>query len=341
MARAAVKLWRNLLIGGFLLTFLLLLGFFNAAKPRIMVLHSGAEDSLWTQQVDAGMRAALESNRRPLSVEWDYLGATSPASRGTEEAVAEARRAIDRFKPDVLIAVDDEANSLVARHYVGRTAPHILYLSIDQPPSSYGYANAPNVSGIAEELPWTAIRDALIQLFPGRPVTLPVVGVDSPTDRAGVAQLKAFRDWGPVKVGDPELVSTAGAWRDAVTRAQGDALLVLSPQDVPAADGSTVTAAELSRWTQENSRPLPIGTQVEFVPDGGALSFAPAPDDYGRRAIEGALDWLDDRSTPGPPQPGVSSHFDVAVRREALARRGFTLPQIYLEAARENGSLFP
>ena len=44
---------------------------------------------------------------------------------------------------------------------------------------------------------------------------------------------------------------------------------------------------------------------------------------------------------PGPPPPWTSSHFDVAVRPEALARRGFVLPQIYLEAARENGSLFP
>ena len=39
-----MKLWRNLLIGGFLLTFVLLLGFFNSAKPRIMVLHSGPRD---------------------------------------------------------------------------------------------------------------------------------------------------------------------------------------------------------------------------------------------------------------------------------------------------------
>jgi len=336
-----MKLWRNLLIGGFLLTFVLLLGFFNAAKPRIMVLHSGSAGSVWVDQVDQGMRAALAANRRPVSVEWSYLGLASPPGRGVAESTAEARRAIDRFKPDVLIAVDDEANSFVAQHYVGRDKPHILYVSIDRAPAAYGYADAPNVSGIAEQMPWAAIRDALIQMFPGRAVRLPVVGVDGPTDRAEVAQLKAFDGWGPIAIGEPALVSTAGAWRDAVTRADGDALLVLGPQDLPGDDGSTVTAADLSRWTQDNARPLPIGTQVDFVPAGGVLSFAPAPDDYGRKAIELALDWLDDRATPGPPPPVTSSHFDVAVRTEALARRGFALPQIYLEAARENNSLFP
>jgi hypothetical protein len=336
-----MRLWRNLLIGCFLLTFVLMLGFFNATKPRILVLHSGSESSAWVQQVDEGIRAALEANRRPLSVEWNYLGLTSTATPGVPEAAAAARRAIDRFKPDVLIAVDDEANSFVAQDYVGRLEPRILYVSIDQPPASYGYPDASNASGIAEQMPWAAIRDALIRLFPDRAVRLSVIGVDSPTDRAEVAQLTAFDDWGPVTIGEPTLVSSAGAWRDTVTRADGDALLVLGPQDLPGDDGSMVTAAELSRWTQDNARPLPIGTQVDFVPDGGALSFAPAPDVYGRKAVELALDWLDGRETPGPPPPITSAHFDVAVRQEALARRGFTLPQIYLEAARQNNSLLP
>jgi len=336
-----MRLQRNLLIGGFLLTFVLLLGFFNAAKPRILVLHSGAEDSPWVQEMDAGMRAELDRNRRPLSVEWNYLAVTSAAGRGVTGTVAEARRAVDGFKPDVLIAVDDEANSLVAQSYAGRPRPRILYVSIDQPPAFYGYAGAPNVSGIAEQLPWAAIRDALVTMFPGRAVTLSVIGVDGPTGRAEVAQLTAFAGWGGVRIDEPALVSTAGAWRAAVRRADGDALLVLGLQALPDDDGSPVTAAELSRWTQDNSRPLPLGTEVDFVRFGGALTFAPAPDDYGHRAIQLALDWLDDRSTPGPPPPVTSSHFDVAVRQGVLARRGITLPQIYLEAARQNDTLFP
>ena len=337
-----MKLWRNLLIGGFLLAFILLLGFFNTAKPRILVLHSGAEGSPWVEQVDRGMRAALERNRRPLNVEWNYLAVAAPtAPRRAAEATAEARRAIERFKPDVLIAVDDEANALVAKDYVGRVQPRILYVSIDRPPATYGYAGAPNVSGIAEQLPWTGLREGLIQMFPGRAVTMAVLGVEGLTDRAELAQLTAF-DWGPVRIGDTALVSTAGAWRDFTGRAGGaDVLLVLGAQDLPDADG-TATAAELSRWTAANARPLPIGTQVDFVADGGgALSFSPPPDDYGDSAIRLALDWLDDRTTPGPPPPVESSHFEVAIRRDALARRGVTLPQIYLEAARENGTLFP
>jgi hypothetical protein len=241
----------------------------------------------------------------------------------------------------VLIAVDDEANSLVARDYVGLDSPRILYVSIDAPPAAFGYPNAPNVSGIAEQLPWEAVRDAVTDLFPGRSATMAVVGIDNETDRAELAQLEAF-DWGPVTIGKTALVSTAPEWRDFVVGSQtADVLLVLGTQDLPDGSGAVATAADISRWTQDNAAPLPIGTQLDFVTAGGGLSFSPPPDDYGQRAIDLALDWLDDRQTLGPPPPVESSHFDVAARQTPLSQRGIVLPPIYLEAARAKGSLFP
>lgn len=328
-----------MLIAAFLATFVVLLGYFNATKPRILVLHSAAQDSPWATQIDAGMRKALQRNRRPVSVDWMYMGVNSPATRNAGEAAAEAQRAIRRTDPDVLIVVDDEANALVARNYVGRLRPRILYVSVDRPPADYGYVGAPNVSGISETLPWAAVRDALSDVVGGRP-SIAVLGVDNESGRAELDQLRAF-DWGPVTVARADLVASAPAWREAVTRASGaDALVVLQTQALPDGRGGVTSAADLSRWTQENSGPLPIGTEVDFVTGGGALSFCPPPDDYGVAAVDLALDWLDGRRTPGPPPPVVSSHFEVAMRPDVLARRGIVLPPIYVEAARENGTLF-
>ena len=329
---------RNALIGACLLSFVVWLGAFNATKPRILVLHSTSQDSAWAQQMDRGMRQALQVNRRPISVDWLYLDAGSPMSaRETEETRAEARRSIDRIDPDVLIAVDDEANALVAQDFLGRER-RILYVSLDRSPSDYGYTDAPNASGIAEQLPWPAIRDAVIDLLPDRSPRLTVIGVDNPTGRAELAQVQSF-DWGPVRIGDASLVSTAQQWRDFVLHdGNSDILLVLSTQNLPAPAG-VVPAAEIAGWTQSNARSLPIGTQVDFVTDGGALSFSPSPDDYGEEAIRLALNWLDGRTSPGPPPPTVSPHFEVAIRQSLLAQRGLALSPIYLEAARENGTL--
>jgi hypothetical protein len=334
------RLWKNLLIGGFLAAFVVLLGFFNATKPRIMVLHSATENSSWAEQVDAGMREALSRNRRPLTVEWHYLGVDAPTrSPQNREAEAGAFRALKRFNPDLLIAVDDEANSLVARDYVGRARPRILYVSLNRPPADFGYADALNVSGIAEQLPLAAVRDVMRDLFPGRTPTLAILGVDNETGRAEMAQARSF-NWESVVVGESTLVSTAEQWRDFVASDTSDILLVLGTHDLPDANGRIATAAEINRWTQENSSSLPIGTQVNFVEDGGGLSFAPPPDDSGAKAIELALDWLDGRDTPGAPAPVVSDHFEVAVRPSKLLERGVVLPPIYREAARENGTLY-
>ncbi len=332
--------WKTALIMACLMSFILLLGFFNQSKPRILVLHSGAEGSPWVQQVDRGMRAALETNRRPVTVEWMYMDVAAPgAGRAAGPAQAEARRAIAREDPSVVIAVDDEANELVGRDYVGRKDPRIVYLALDRPPADYGYVGAPNVSGLAERLPFAAIREAITTLFPGRRPTASVIGVDSITGRAELAQSQAF-DWGPVDITAAQLVSTGRAWRAFVSAARSDVLVVLSCQDLTDDGGKEFTAAEAAQWTQVNAEPLPIGTQVDFVANGGALGFAPPPDANGRKAIQLALDWLDERQTPGPPAPVESAHFEVAVRQGALAKRGIALPSIYIEAARENESLF-
>lgn len=334
------RTWKTFLVVAFLLSFVVLLGVFNSTKPRILVLHSAGERSPWAQEMDRGMREALKINRRPVTVEWMYMDVAAPdAGREAGPAQAEVRRAIAREDPEVLIAVDDEANQLVARDYVGRREPRILYVSVDRPPADYGYAGAPNVSGISERLPFAAIRDAVTTMFPGRKATMSVIGVDSDTGRAEMAQVKAF-DWSAVEIHAAQLVSTAGEWRDFVsTSARSDVLLVLSCQDLP--DGNAVfTAADAARWTHDHAAALPIGTQTDFVLNGGALSFAPPPDDYGRKAIQLALDWIDERTTPGAPPPVESAHFQVGIRQQALSRRGVSLPPIYAEAARENGTLF-
>lgn len=335
------SLWKNLLIGGFLAAFVILLGAFNATKPRILVLHSGTSDSAWVQQVDRGMRDALARNRRPLSVQWHYLGIDSPAARGqVGEAEAGAHRAIARFDPDLVIAVDDEANSLVARDYVGRKRPRVLYVSLNHPPAEFGYADAANVSGIAECIPFAAIRDAIGDLYPGRLPAVAVIGIDNETGRAEMAQAKAF-GWSPLQLAETALVPDSRQWMDFVSRNDpGNILLVLGTRDLPGAEGGVVSAAAINRWTEENSPVLPIGTQVNFVEGGGALSFSPPADDSGAKAIELALDWLDDRTTPGAPPPVVSDHFEVAIRAAALAKRGVGLPPVYIEAARENGTLY-
>ena len=74
--------WKVILPGAFLAFGLCMLVAFNAARPRIMVLQSVGAESEWARGVDAGARAALQSNRRPVSVEWQYPFGARMRGRG-------------------------------------------------------------------------------------------------------------------------------------------------------------------------------------------------------------------------------------------------------------------
>lgn len=333
-------IWKNGLIGAFLLGFIGLLGGFNATKPRILVLHTGNPNSAWVRDVDLGIQQILKNNRRPVSVQWHYLGKSY--TNQLNSAAVDAHRAIAQTDPDILIAVDDESNAHVARYYAGRNRPKILFVSINQSPEWYGYVGAKNVSGIAEHLPLTAVRDALLAMRPGQALRIAALGVNNDTGRAELAQVQSF-DWSPHRLAFAEAAGNFADWQAVVGRVanQAEVLLVLSYGGLERgnAEHQVVPGAEIAQWVETNTPLLPLGMHINYVEDGGGLSFSPSPVDFGQQAMNMALTWLD-QPTVAPPVV-TSSHFHVALRPARLAAHNVQLPAIYVEAARIGNAYFP
>ena len=337
--------WKNLLIGAFLLGFIGLLGSFNANKPRILVLHSFDQDSSWVRNVNLGMQETLRHNRRPVAVQWHYLGFDRKLRQDQRNSAAvEAHRAIARIDPQILIAVDDESNHHVARYYIGRNQPKVLFVSIDQSPEYYGYAGAGNVTGIAERLPLAAVRDVLLETHPGQSLRIAALGVSNDTGRAELAQVQAF-DWTPHRLMAAETLGSFAEWQGFISRlaGQADALLVLSYDGLERSnqEHQAIAGAEIAGWIETNAQPLPLGIRAEYVQDGGGLSFSSSPVAFGEKAMKLALNWLDAPAGAAAPPVTASTHFQVSLRPARLATRGVELPVIYAEAARIGESYFP
>ena len=336
--------WKSLLIGAFLSGFVVLLGGFNANKPRIVVLQSFDQDVPWVRHVDDGLRDVLRQNRRPVAVAWHYMGLNRKLRPEQREAAAiEARRFIAQQDPDIVIAVDDESSAYVARHLAGRDRPRLVFVSISQPPEHYGYAGAHNVTGIAEKLPLVAVRDAMLTIRPGRSLRIAALAVDNQTGQAELAQVQSF-DWSPHQLTSATKVSSFAQWQAFVRNASGqaDVLLVLSDEGLAhsSSDARPVAGSTVTQWTEANSLLLPLGIEDSYVEEGGSLKVSPSPVDYGQQAMRLALTWVDAGAAP-PPAVVTSSHFNVGMRASALAARGVRLPAIYVEAARLGNSLFP
>lgn len=336
---------RLTLVTLFLGASLLLLTTFNATKPRILVLHSLSQTSSWASAVDAGFNQVLGANRMPVTVARHYLNLDILAEGvDTQTQAAAARRKIDSFDPHVLIAVDDESSDLVARHYLGRPGMQVLYTGLMHAPERYGFSVGSGVWGVREQLPLHGIDNLLKQLHPAQSLAIAVVGVDDLTGRAEMAQVLSH-DWGRHRIETQLLVPHFDAWRAFVQgpARNADVLLVLTADKLKATPISNRIApeAEVSAWTEAHAAPWPIGVRAAYVRMGGGLAISAPPGELGALAMALALRRLADPRHVPPDLSQVTEAYDVSVRPIALARRGRALPQIYLEAARGAGRLYP
>lgn len=333
------------LTGAFLLAALLLLGGFNLSKPRILVLHSSERASPTVAKVDEGIRLVLNKNRQPMTVRWHYLGLDNlPDEDLREDAAKGGLRTLEQFKPDVVIAVDDEAQHYVMQRFAGRDRPKVVYTAIDHDPKEYGYVGVANVTGIPERLPLATMRDLFQYVKQGQPVRIGVLGDTGPTSKGQLQQVQAF-DWGPNRIVSTQTLGDFPAWMSAVQALEGkvDVLLVLSHGSLPKTPGATTTVpeAEVIRWVETNAKPLPMGMDIEYVLHGGGLAVAPSAKSLGEIAATAALAWLKGESGEPPRMVSQDTRYSMAVRLAALQARAISLPSIYVEAARLEQLYYP
>ena len=152
-----------------------------------------------------------------------------------------------------MLAVDDEAQAYVARHYAvpagsaqaAKPSTRVVYAAIDGQPASYGYDSAANVSGVLERLPLAAIRETLLTLRNGQPARLAVIGPTDPTGFAEIQQVQAF-DWGPHR-----LAAATGASRLRRLAAGNPAARQLGRR----ADRAVLRRLARGRWVAQAIRP--------------------------------------------------------------------------------------
>jgi hypothetical protein len=335
---------RGALATVFLLIAFILLAGFNWSKPRILILHSLDEHARSVVKTDEGIRRILAANRQPVLLRWHYLGMNrlnDEAARQREASLA--HRSIEQFDPAIIIAVDDEAQQYVARHYAGHERIKLVFTAIDQEPEDYGYIDKENVTGISEILPLEAIRETLLHGREGRPARIAVLTSPMPTGIGKMQQLDSF-DWAPHKVVGVHVHGDLESWKTAVANmAQDvDAILVLSYHGLQLSptDVSLVPSAVIPRWLNMYAKPLPIGTSADYVEEGGALAIFPSTLETGELAMQYALGWL--RAGSKAELPLIeSAHFRVGAREALLRRWNIALPQIYREAAHIEALYYP
>ncbi len=155
-------------------------------RPRVFVLQSYTRDYAWTRDVDDAIRNVFSG--KPYDVKYHYMDTKRHSGPEFKRiAGALARKRINEWKPDVLIAVDDNAQSLVATCYMGPetgTAASqeaqalfgkcyddhrelaVVFAGVGAQLADYGYVGQDNVTGILERIDIRALKRTLEIIAP-------------------------------------------------------------------------------------------------------------------------------------------------------------------------------
>lgn len=175
----------------------------NSEQTKILVVHSYNHDLAWVNDIDGGIRRALNDAPMKINARTHYMNLRNhPDCNFYKTAAADVRFTIDDWKPAAVILIDDLAQALVGFNQLdleGGTdreklanglnewlsgdrcdTPELDFFQLDQPAQGpfpeivfagvngdvdhYGYDDATNVSGIYEHKNYRALIETLTSL---------------------------------------------------------------------------------------------------------------------------------------------------------------------------------
>ena len=326
----------------------------NANRPRILILHSYSDDYVWTKEINVGLQRILDSESW-MDIRYHEMKTKKHSGKDylRRSAVA-ANKAIETIRPNVLIAVDDYAQKLVAKHFVNSADIDIVFAGINGSIKPYGYDTATNVTGILERKPASALKEVISLLssaanaqtpvaFQGTPRVLFLADSSHSTER-DADYLKTF-NWSPIDYLGVKAVATFPQWQEAVLALKGhtDFLLVGGYRKLHTTSDPQspfVKAREVMRWTEQNS-PIPvIGMNIFNSEEGAMLSVGVSPYEQGEVAATMALDIIRNKIDPSAIPVRTSSQYVISIRQSALDRRKIVVPDIFEAFARATDNYF-
>ena len=315
----------------------------NIQKPRIMVLHSYDKEYAWTRDVSEGIHRILDKYPQ-YSIKWHYMDTKRRTTlRYKKTAAASAISLINRWDPHVVIAIDDNAQSLVASKFVNKIYPQIIFSGVNGTRKEYGYDTASNVTGILERLELNAVKSMISKMSEKKQIRIALVTDHSPTSTRVHKEVESF-NWEPLQLVSMKDAKTLDDWKAAIKNANKTAEILLITNyhtvETSAQDNKKVPPGELIKWTMANTTLPNIGGWGFFVEDGGMVSTGVSPFEQGEEAAKMAVQVIEDEIQASSIPYKTTRQFITYARKSQLDKAGFQLPKVYEAFARATNNYY-
>lgn len=316
--------------------------YINLSKPRIFVLHSYDVDYSWVRDIDSGLKRVFNKNQHV--VRYHYMNTKrNPSIDFKERAGRAATEIIRQWRPNILIAVDDDAQKYAAIHFKNDPFIKIVFTGMNAELSEYGYDKADNVTGMLERIQFSAFKEVFLQILP--PEKRKVVHIaDSSTTSKFIQEEVEKVDWSPLILIETILCNTLDEWKAAVARAEktADILFITHYHTIKnsTTDGLVIKPKKIIEMTEPYLKIPAIGSWGFYVEDGGMMAVAVSPFEQGEAAAKMAIEIIDKKKSPKDIPILISKQFVIYVREESLKKRNIVLPYTLEAFARATNNFF-
>jgi gluconate transporter len=256
----------------------------NAAQLRVSYVNSYHQGYASSDDAMAAIREIL--GREGIQLQVEFMDAKHhPGDAELQRRAGEVLASIRRFRPDLLIASDDDAVKYVlAPHYRQGPIPAV-FCGVNWSAKQYGLPTA-NVTGMLEVVP---IEETLRFIQEVRPSTrrLCVLSENSVSERSNRELLDPkYKSLGL----DPQyvLVDNFEEWKRAFAAAQRDSDVVYLPTNGGIRGWDRAAAAE---WVRRNIR-IPVVTCDDFMMPYAVFGLTKVAREQGEWAARTALEIL-------------------------------------------------
>lgn len=290
------------------------------ASHRIFWLDSYNTGNPWAKNIGLAIQNTLTGHDVDLKVfhmDTKHYNTEKHIRRAAREAVAK----INAYRPDVVIASDDNASKYVVMPFFKNTSLPVVFCGVNHAPNLYGYPYR-NTTGIIEVDPFLKLMHCL-SFF------CPIYKLGYLAEESNSARLNGFTYKLQSRFECVQYyASTFQQWKDSFVRAQTEVDVLII--------GNT---SAIKGWDQDKAMELamrqtrvPTGCLLEFLSDMALISCIKLPEEQGRWAAQTALKIIQG-TPPASIKIATPNNGKLIVNAKIARSNGMKIPRSFLKKA--------
>lgn len=305
----------------------------SAEQKKMFYVNSYHKGYQWSDDIQKGLLKALDIREKPDGT-YDTSGSDielkvfrmdtklNKSEAFKKQAALSAKAIIDEWKPDIVVASDDNASKYLIAPYYKKSAIPFVFCGLNWDASVYGFP-APNITGMVEVEPALETIEILKEYANGDRIGF--IGVESITGQKSVDNYVSRLG---INFSDGKLVSDFSEWKEEYLRLQDsvDMILWFNPIGITGWDSEPA-----EKFILENTK-IPTGATADNNKRFALLGIVKIAEEQGWWAGKTALQILGGKSPADIPV--VTNKGSRVYLNMPLAKRlGIKFPMELIEKA--------